>query len=157
MLYPTLWRSQSPNIWDELSTMRGEFDRMLGRRDAGVTTPWCPVVDVHETKDELVFHAELPGMSPDDVEVSVENGVLTVSGEKKQEIEEGEEKADYHLIERRYGRFERRFSLPRSVDAERVNAQFSNGVLTIQLPKAEAAKPRKIEVKATEKKQIKSK
>lgn len=157
MLYPTLWRTQSPNIWDELSTMRNEFDRMLGHRDASVTTPWCPVVDVHETKDELVFHAELPGMASDDVEVSVENGVLTISGEKKQEVEEGEEKTDYHLVERRYGRFERRFSLPRTVDAERVSAEFANGVLTIQLPKAEAAKPRKIEVKANDRKRIKSK
>ncbi|MGD2136050.1 MAG: Hsp20/alpha crystallin family protein [Gemmatimonadales bacterium] len=157
MLYPTLWRTQSPNIWDELSSMRSEFDRMLGRREAGVTSAWCPVVDVHESKDELVLHAELPGMRPEHVDVSVENGVLTISGEKKQEVEKGDEDTDYHLIERRYGRFERRFSMPRTVDAEQVDAEFSNGVLRITLPKAEAAKPRKIEIKAKDRKEIKGK
>lgn len=157
MLYPTLWRTQSPNIWDELSSMRSEVDRLFGRRDAGVTTAWYPVVDVHETADELVLHAELPGMAPEDVDVSVENGVLTISGEKKQEFAQGEEEADYHLVERRYGRFERRFSLPRTVDAEKVDAEFSNGVLTVSLPKSEKAKPRKIEIKESgRKKQVKS-
>ena len=79
---------------------------------------------------------------------SVENGVLSITGEKRAEVREGEEGGDFHLVERRYGRFERRFTLPRSVDAEKVSAEFRDGLLTVTLPKAEAAKPRRIEVKA---------
>ena len=152
MLHPTLWRRQSPSVWDELFNMRNDFDRMLGRSETQVGTGWCPVVDVHESKDELVLQAELPGLGSEDVELSVENGVLTISGEKKQSREEGEEGSEYHLVERRYGRFERRFSLPRSVDPEKVKAEFANGVLTITLPKAEAAKPRRIEIKTSARK-----
>jgi HSP20 family protein len=148
MLYPTLWNRQSPNVWDEIFTIRDEFDRLLGRRDTQVTSGWCPVVDVRETTNELVLQAELPGISPDDVDVSVENGVLSITGEKRAEVREGEEGGDFHLVERRYGRFERRFTLPRSVDAEKVSAEFRDGLLTVTLPKAEAAKPRRIEVKA---------
>ncbi len=151
MLYPTLWRRQSPNLWDELFNIRNDFDRMLGRGETQVGTGWCPAVDVHETKDELVLQAELPGLTPDDVELNVENGVLTISGEKKQEHQEGEEGSDFHLVERRYGRFERRFSLPRSVDPGKVKAEFANGMLNITLPKAEAAKPRRIQIKSSAK------
>jgi len=151
MLYPTLWRRQSPNLWDELFNIRNDFDRMLGRGETQVGAGWCPAVDVHETKDELVLQAELPGLTPEDVELNVENGVLTISGEKKQERQEGEEGSDYHLVERRYGRFERRFSLPRSVDPDKVKAEFANGMLNITLPKAEAAKPRRIQIKSSAK------
>ena len=146
MLYPMI-RRQPNTMWDELSTVRNAFDRAFGRLDAEATVAWHPAVDIRETKDELTLDVELPGIPSDAVEVSVENGVLTISGEKKQEIEQGSEGSEFHLIERRYGAFERRFSLPRSVDAERVNAAFANGVLKVTLPKAEKAKPRKIEVK----------
>ena len=98
-----------------------------------------------------MLQAELPGLTSEDVELSVENGVLTISGEKKQEREEGEEGTDYHLVERRYGRFERRFSVPRSVLPEKVKADFANGTLNITLPKAEAAKPRRIPIKTSAK------
>jgi HSP20 family protein len=151
MLYPTLWRKQAPNIWDELFNMRSDVDRMLGRSETQVGAGWCPVVDVHESNDEIMLQAELPGLSSDDVELNIENGVLTISGEKKQEREEGEEGTEYHLVERRYGRFERRFSLPRSVDPEKVKAEFKDGVLAIRLPKVEAAKPRRIAIKASAK------
>jgi HSP20 family protein len=157
MLYPATQRNRTPSLWDEMFTIRNEFDRLLGRPDTGMTGPWCPVVDVHETEDALVMQAELPGIDPKDVDVSVENGVLTISGEKKQETEEGKEGAEYHIVERRYGRFERRFSLPRSVDATKVAADFSHGVLSVTMPKAETAKPRKIEVKVTEKARVGSK
>ncbi len=150
MLYPTIWRGRAPNVWDEMFNIRNEFDRLLGRRgDTEVTSAWCPVVDVREGKDELALQAELPGIRQDDVNVSVENGVLTISGQKKQEIEQGQEGSDYHLVERHYGRFERSFSLPRSVDAQKVKAEFADGVLTVTLPKAEAAKPRRIEVQVS--------
>jgi len=150
MLYPTLWRRRAPNLWDEMFNMRNEFDRILGRRDdAEVTSAWCPVVDVSESEEALVLNAELPGITPEQVDVSVESGVLTISGEKKHEREEGKEGSEYHLLERRYGRFERSFSLPRTVDPEKVDATFSNGMLTVTLPKVEAAKPRKIAVKVS--------
>jgi len=149
MLHPTLWRKQTPNIWDELFNMRHDFDRMLGQGETQVGAGWCPVVDVHESKDEVVLKAELPGLSSGDVELNIENGVLTISGEKKQERAEGEEGTEYHLVERRYGRFERRFSLPRSVDPEKVKAEFNDGVLSIALSKVEAAKPRRIQIKTS--------
>jgi len=148
MLYPTLWTRQAPNVWDEIFNIRNEFDRLLGRSETQVTSGWLPVVDVRETKNEVMLQAELPGIMPEDVDVSVENGVLSISGEKKAEVREGDEGGDFHLVERRYGRFERRFTLPRSVDAEKVSAEFRHGLLTVTLPKAEAAKPRRIEVKA---------
>lgn len=148
MLYPTLWNRQTPNVWDEIFNIRNDFDRLLGRAETQVSA-WSPVVDVRETQDQLMLQAELPGMTADDVDVSVENGVLTISGEKRQEIREGEDGSNYHLVERRYGRFERRFTLPRSVDAEKVAADYENGILTITLPKVEKAKPRRIQIKAS--------
>ncbi len=94
------------------------FDRFFGQPTAtqGMGL-WVPAVDVRETDDELHVTAELPGLRPEDVTVTVENGVLTISGEKKQEIQEGKEEGDYYLFERRYGRFERSFTLPRTVNA----------------------------------------
>jgi HSP20 family protein len=146
MLYPTIWRTRAPNLWDQMFNIRSG----LGLRgDTEVTGAWYPVVDVREATDELVLQAELPGLRSEDVSVGVENGVLTISGEKKQQTEEGQEGSDYHLVERRYGRFERSFTLPRSVDAQKVQAEFANGVLTVTLPKAEAAKPRRIEVQVS--------
>lgn len=152
MVFPTLWRTSSPSLWDDAFTARREFDRMLDRVLAtpylptGAAAVWSPVVDVREDKDEIRVHAELPGLKPEDVEVSVENGVLTIAGEKKHETEEGHEDGDYHLVERRYGRFERSFQVPTSVDANAVSARFENGVLMVRLPKSEAAKPRRVQV-----------
>ena len=131
--------------------VRNEANRVLGRSETPVDAGWCPVVDVREAKDELVLQAELPGLAADDVEFGVKDGVLTISGEKKQQTEEGEEGTEYHLVERRYGRFERRFSLPRSVDPSNVKAEFSNGMLNVTLPKAEGAKARRIEIKTSAK------
>ena len=149
MLYPTIWRRRGPNLWDEMFNMRSELGRLLGSSEAEVTSAWCPVVDVAETQDELRLQAELPGLAPEQVDVSVESGVLTISGEKEQEVEEGKQGSEYHVIERRYGRFERSFSLPRTVDPGKVDATFANGVLTVTLPKVEAAKSRKIAVKVS--------
>ena len=148
MMYPTVFRRQTPNLWDQMFNIRSEFDRLLGQTGTQVGAGWCPVVDVHETEDQLILQAELPGLKTDDVSLSVENGVLTISGEKKQEVEEGKEGTEYHLVERRYGHFERRFTLPRSVDPQRVGADFTDGILRITLPKAETAKPRRIEIKS---------
>ena len=89
------------------------------------------MVDIREEKDALVLNAELPGLKSEDVSASVESGVLTISGEKKRVTEEGDENASYHVVERSYGRFERSFRLPQSVDSAKVRAAFENGVLTV--------------------------
>jgi HSP20 family protein len=154
MLHPTLWRSQAaPSVWDEMSSARREMDRVFDRffnqsAPAQGLAVWAPAVDVRETNDELHVSAELPGLKLEDVNVTVENGVLTISGEKKQEVQEGKEEGEYYLVERRYGRFERSFTLPRSVSADKVKARFENGILTVSLPKAEEAKPRRVQIEA---------
>ena len=148
MAYPTLRRVQAPSVWNDLFNGRREidqvFDRFLGQA-ASMAGPWVPAVDVRETNDAIEVVAELPGLRPEDVEVSIENNVLSFSGEKKDTERNGE--GEYHLVERRSGRFERSFTLPRTVDAERISARFENGLLTVTLPKAEAARPRRVEVR----------
>jgi len=116
-------------------------------RDFGFTAPntWTPPVDIFQTGDhELVLKAELPDMSREDIDITVENFVLTVKGEKKLSHEVKEEQ--YHHVERRYGTFSRSFSLPQTVDSNRVAAEYKNGVLTVRLPLREEAKPRTIKV-----------
>ena len=110
------------------------------------TSAWLPSVDVFEDKESLKIVAELPGLKPEDVKITLENSTLTLRGEKKQVAEEKTERV--HRYERSYGSFERSFSLPNTVDADKVAASFENGVLTIILPKAEKAKPREIAVAA---------
>lgn len=150
MLYPMLRRTNRvPNLWSDMFNVRNEFDRLWDRWVPQQTDfAWMPAVDVRETTDELLVEAELPGLEPSQVDVRVENGVLTIAGEKKHEVEEGKEGESYHVFERHYGRFERSFTLPRSVNPDAVKAQFSNGILTIHLPKAETAKPRRIQIEA---------
>lgn len=149
MTYPTLWQGTTPSVWGDLFSTRREVDRLFDRffdRAANATMSLVPAVDVRETAEVLEVVAELPGMRSEDVNVSIENNVLTISGEKKQEVTEGNGDGNYHLVERRFGRFERAFTLPRTVNTEKIDARFENGVLTVTLPKSEAAKPRKIKV-----------
>ena len=153
MMYPTLWRaSRAPALTDWLGSRR-HIDRLFDGVFFGPATErrpqgtWAPVVDIREEENAITVSIELPGLTSDDVKVTVDNGVLSISGEKKREFEEGSEDSDYHLIERQYGRFERSFKLPRSVDADKVTAKFENGVLNVALPKSEQAKPRLISVK----------
>ena len=116
-------------------------------RDFGFTTgnTWVPPVDIYQTgAHELVLKAELPEMTREDIDITVENFVLTVKGEKKLGADVKEEQ--FHRIERRYGAFGRSFSLPRTVDAGKVSAEYKNGVLTVRLPLREEAKPRQIKV-----------
>jgi HSP20 family protein len=145
--YPT--RSVTYSPWRELDEVTNRLARMFdetGMRSYNGSTVWAPQVNVAETADELVFTAELPGMSRDQVTIELEQNVLTISGEKVEERTEGEEERKYHLWERTYGSFRRAFTLPRPVNAEDVTAQFENGVLEIRLPKAPEAKGRKIEI-----------
>lgn len=113
--------------------------------DSEAMASWTPSMDVIEQDDRILLRAELPGMTEEDVEITVENRHLTIQGEKKFEHEETE--GNYRRLESRYGSFYRTFSLPNTVDQERIDARFSKGVLEIELPKAEQAKPKKISVK----------
>jgi len=109
---------------------------------------WSPNVDIFETKDNLVIEAELPGLKPEDFEISVENSVVTISGERK--LEKKSEEGGHRRIERSYGSFSRSFTLPQSVSTEGAVADFSNGILSLSLPKREEVKARKIEVRIKE-------
>ena len=116
-------------------------------RDFGFTTgnSWVPPVDIYQTGEhELVLKAELPDLSREEIDITVENFVLTLKGEKKLASEVKEEQ--FHHIERSYGTFSRSFSLPKTVDASKVSADYKNGVLTVRLPLREEAKPRQIKV-----------
>lgn len=107
---------------------------------------WSPQVDIFENKNEIVLEAELPGIKPDEVEISIENNVLTLHGERK--FEKKDEGDNFHRVERSYGSFTRSFTLPPTVSSENANAEFENGLLRLTLAKREEAKPRRIEIRA---------
>jgi HSP20 family protein len=107
----------------------------------------APAADVVERENEIEVTLELPGVRPEDVEVSLEGNVLTVAGEKKEERTEGDERGTWHLAERRYGRFTRSFVLPRDVEADKIEASYEHGLLRIRIPKAERARRRRIEIR----------
>ena len=117
-------------------------------RDLGFAAPsttWMPPVDIYQTSDhELVLNAELPDMTREDIDINIENFVLTIKGEKK--VSGGVKEEQFHHVERRYGTFARSFSLPTTVDPNRVSADYKNGVLNVRLPLREEAKPRSIKV-----------
>lgn len=121
------------------------FDSFFnGAAQGEETRAWVPPVDIQENGDAYLFHAELPGMSKEDIQITLENSVLRVSGERK--FEKDAKKENYHRVERTYGNFTRTFTLPTPVDPEKVQAAFENGILTITVPKAEQAKPRRIAI-----------
>ncbi|HBY62905.1 MAG TPA: hypothetical protein DEH78_24040 [Solibacterales bacterium] len=111
--------------------------------------PWVPAVDILETENELVLTADVPGLKLEDIDIRLENGTLSLKGERKFEKEEKSEKQGYHRIERGYGHFARTFSLPDTVDVEKVTADYKDGVLKVTLPKKEIAKPRTVRVQVT--------
>ena len=112
--------------------------------EAPTARPWAPAVDIYENENELVLKADVPAIKLEDIKIEIENGTLTIQGERKFEKSEG--KGGYHRIERSYGSFVRCFSLPETVDPEKVNAEYTGGVLTVTLAKKEVAKPRSIKV-----------
>ena len=139
--------------WDplqELVAMSNRLNRTINDpftpRTEDALGAWVPPVDIHERQDHLVIRVEVPGVHKEDMDVRIENGVLTLHGERKEEKEIKEENA--HLMERVYGRFTRSFSLPTTVDAARVTATYKDGVLEVTVPKVETAKPKKVEIKA---------
>ncbi len=111
------------------------------------TGSWFPAVNVEEELEELILTAELPGMAEEDVNLEIENNILTIRGEKREEREEGDDKRSFHVWERRYGSFQRAFTLPKSVQTDKIKAEFDNGVLTVRMPKAAEAKSRSIQIK----------
>jgi len=145
----TRYRNRSwPTAWQELEDMSNRLNRMFGdTTDGRDATSWVPAVNVEETKDELVLTAELPGMVEGDVEIELENNVLTIHGTKEQEREQKDDRR-YHLWERRWGSFQRSFTLPRTVNGENISATFENGVLTVHMPKVAEAKSRRIEIRS---------
>jgi HSP20 family protein len=125
------------------------FD-VLGSLNGGSTeASWVPPVDIFEDTEAIRIIAEVPGVSPSDVKISLENNVLTIRGSKQQVAQERTERV--HRYERTYGTFERSFTLPATVDASNIQASYEHGVLTVTLPKAEKAKPRQIEVQVASK------
>lgn len=106
----------------------------------------APEADVLETEKEIQVHLEMPGMKGSEIDIGLENNILTISGEKRQERSEGDERNTWHLTERRYGQFSRSFVLPRDVDADAIQAKFEDGVLRVVIPKSEKARRRRIDV-----------
>jgi HSP20 family protein len=134
--------------YEALFGVRRELDRMFEQAGTGAyERAWDAPAEVVETENEIRFAIEVPGMKPEDIELVVENGVLTVSGEKKMVRREGETDDQYRLFERRYGRFSRSFRLPPTVATDRVTAVCEHGLLTVTIPRAEEARPRRIEVR----------
>ena len=132
------------SIQDEMNRLFDDFFERPVTRPEWTGGVWCPCVDMSETKDNVIIKTEIPGMSKDDVKVSVQDNVLTLSGEKKQEKEEKD--ANYHRIERNHGSFSRSFTLPASVKPDKVKATYKDGVLNITLPKSEEVKPKEIPI-----------
>ncbi len=140
--------------WSLLNHFRRDIDQMLARTNEASTTgdsaiatsAWVPAVDIKEEVQQFVIEADIPGVDPKDIEISMENGVLTLKGERQSVNKE--EGKNYKRVERIYGTFYRRFSLPDTADAEKVTASGKNGVLQITIPKREVAQPRKITVQA---------
>ena len=126
--------------------LQQEANRLFNGNSLG-SAAWAPAVDVYDHKDSLVIKADLPGLTQKDIDVSVEDDILRIKGQKKQEQEVKED--NYYRLERAYGSFERSFSLPVSVDAAKIKAAYKDGVLQLTLPKKEQPKPKQIKVDIT--------
>lgn len=138
-------RGMEPSFpFENLNAMLND---LMGWSKEGNLRTWAPDVDIAENPDSYEIHAELPGMKEEDVQITLNHNVLTISGEKRREIKE--EKDNFVRVERSYGKFERSFSLPNNVLPERVSANYADGVLKIVLPKAEEAKSRTIKITTT--------
>ena len=142
--------------WDpfrNVNTLQEQFNRLFesnfsnrGSENTAITT-WAPAVDIYETENELVVKADLPDIDEKDLDVRVENNILTIRGERK--FEQSVKEDNYLRVERSYGSFSRSFSLPNTVNTEAVKAEYKNGVLTVGLPKRAEAKPKQVKVNVT--------
>lgn len=143
----TKWEPM-PDILSLQDEMNRLFLDFFGRAPAGrrliSESLWAPVMDIEETKDDIIVKAEIPGMTKEDVKIQITGDLLTISGERKRE-EESKDKT-YHRIERSYGQFQRMITLPSEVQSSKAKASYENGVLTIRLPKSEEVKPKEISI-----------
>lgn len=129
--------------------LRREIDKLFDEAFVGGRRmSWAPVVDIQEDEKEIAIVAELPGLRPEQVEVTCENGVLNIRGEKSEERKEDDQTRRYHLVERTYGNFSRSFQLPQGLDESKIEAGFDNGILTVRVPKAALPQPKKIQINA---------
>lgn len=153
-----LIRYQEPELstwtpFNRLSTLRDEMNRIFDlslpgfTRDTGLFSGWSPSLDVYQDKDSLYVKCELPGMKKEDIEITLHDGILSLSGERKHE--EKHEEGESFRSERFFGKFHRSVTLPTSVDAGKVSASYKDGILTVTLPKTEEAKPKQIEVRVS--------
>jgi HSP20 family protein len=142
--------------WDpfrNISTLQEQVNRLFensvqgGRSDNSALTTWAPAVDIYETENELVLKADIPDMNENDLDIRVENNMLTIRGERK--FEQKVKEDNYLRIERTYGSFSRSFGLPNAVNTEGINATYKNGVLTVELPKRAESKPKQVKVNIT--------
>lgn len=141
---------RSADLWNRPASLDlfNRFDRWFDDFDMPALfneeRNWAPTIDVSETEDAMVVKAEMPGMSKDDIDITLSNGILTLSGEKKEEREDKQE--SYHVKESRYGSFRRSFRVPAEVEPDKIEATYKEGVLRLTVPKAEGAKPKKIAI-----------
>jgi HSP20 family protein len=140
--------------WSLVNRLQGDLDRLAGQSPrfldddtAGATTDWVPAVDIKEEDARFLMEADVPGVRPDDIEITMENGVLTLRG--KRASESRTERDGYRRVERVTGRFFRRFTLPDTADAEAIEAKFNNGVLEVSIPKLPKVQPRRINVQVS--------
>ncbi len=140
--------------WSLVDRLQGDLDRLAGQRaryvddeTAGATTDWVPAVDIKEEDARFLIEADVPGVKPDDIEITMEDGILTLRG--RREAESRTEREGYRRVERVTGRFFRRFTLPDTADAEAIEAKFNNGVLEVSIPKLPKVQPRRINVQVS--------
>jgi HSP20 family protein len=132
--------------------LRREIDRLFEDTFARDGNQWRPPVDIKESENDIHIDLELPGLKPEDVEITAENGVLTIRGEKRTERKEGEE-GRYHVVERSYGSFMRSFTLPQGVDENQIHAEFNDGVLGVRIPKTALPQPKRIQIGGNQERQ----
>ena len=137
--YDPLGLSEFPTTWRLLND---SITRLFS--EPQTARPWSPSVDIVETDNDIIMKADVPGINEKDIDIQIEDGTLTLKGERK--FEEEKKGEGYHRIERAYGSFARTFALPDSVDTDKVTATYKNGVLTVKLPKKEVAKPKSVKV-----------
>ncbi|RJP77741.1 MAG: Hsp20/alpha crystallin family protein [Candidatus Zixiibacteriota bacterium] len=139
--------SRTMSSWEGFETLRRRLDRLFDdfTREGETAGPrWMPTIDVSEDKDKFIIHGEFPGMDKKDIHITLQENVLTISGEKKSQREEKDR--SYHLSERAHGHFSRVFSLPSQVDPNNVKAEYKNGVLQVEIPKSPESKAKEIEI-----------
>jgi HSP20 family protein len=145
----THWKTVKPfadllSLQNRINRLFGDTTRDIINRDIGDRETWNPATDILETQDEYVFKLDVPGLSKEDVNINFEKGVLTISGEKKENREI--KKDDYHRIESFSGKFSRSFTLPQNIDAEKISASIKDGLLELRVGKSEAKKPKSIPI-----------